>query len=150
MQQELTATVRSVGDSDARDGSNVAEVHGPPGFFFFAIGVCAGLVGVATRGHPVQGTGRLAIPSRTRLQEQKIVTSLGGLLGQVRYGGIRRSSASPRPPCDGTPSASVWPSSRQTPCPSCPYPSDRPPSGHRPGRRQVRHAHILQVDLSSH
>ena len=32
--------------------------------------------------------------------------------GQVRYGGIRRSSASPRPPCDGTHSASVWPSPR--------------------------------------
>ena len=28
---------------------------------------------------------------------------------QVRYGCIRRSSASPRPPCDGTPSSSVWP-----------------------------------------
>ena len=33
--------------------------------------------------------------------------------GQVRYGGIRRNSASPRPPYDGTPSASVWPSPRQ-------------------------------------
>ena len=42
---------------------------------------------------------------------------------QVRYGVIRRSSASPRPPCDGTPSASVWPSPRQTPGPPCPYPS---------------------------
>ena len=43
---------------------------------------------------------------------------------QVRsgMGGIRRSSASPRPPpCDGIPSPSVWPSPRQTPCP---YPSD--------------------------
>ena len=48
------------------------------------------------------------------------------LSGQVRYGGIRRSSASPRPPCDGTPSSSVWPSPRQTPGPPCPYPSDRP------------------------
>ena len=47
--------------------------------------------------------------------------------GEVRYGGIRRSSASPRPPCDGTPSASVWPSPRQTPGPPCPYPSDRTP-----------------------
>ena len=44
--------------------------------------------------------------------------------GQVRYGGIRRSSASP---CDGTPSVSVWPSPRQTPGPPCPYPSDRTP-----------------------
>ena len=35
--------------------------------------------------------------------------------GQVTYESIRRSSASPRPPCDGTPSTSVWPSPRQTP-----------------------------------
>ena len=41
------------------------------------------------------------------------------------YGGIRRSSASPRPPCDGSPSVSVRPSPRQTPGPPCPYPSDR-------------------------
>ena len=36
---------------------------------------------------------------------------------QVRsgMGGIHRSSASLRPPCDGTPAASVWPSPRQTP-----------------------------------
>ena len=46
---------------------------------------------------------------------------------QVRYGGIRRSSASPRPPSDGTPSASVRPSPRQTPGPLRPYPSDRVP-----------------------
>ena len=38
--------------------------------------------------------------------------------GRVRYGGIRPSIASPRPPCDGTPSSSVWPSPRQTPGPS--------------------------------
>ena len=44
---------------------------------------------------------------------------------QFRYEGIRRSSASPRPPCDGTSSASVWPSPRQTPGPPCPHPSDR-------------------------
>ena len=60
---------------------------------------------------------------------------------------IRWSSASPRPPCDGTPSSSVWPSPRQTPGPSCPYPSDRPPSGHRPGRRQARY-HLFQIGLS--
>ena len=47
--------------------------------------------------------------------------------GQVRYGGIRRSSASPRPPSDGNPSTSVWPSPSQTPGPSSPYPSDRLP-----------------------
>ena len=40
--------------------------------------------------------------------------------GEIRYGGIRQSSSSPRPPCDGTPSASVCPSPRQTPGPSCP------------------------------
>ena len=67
--------------------------------------------------------------------------------GQVRCGDKRRSSASPRPPCDGTPSSSVWPSPRQTPGSSCPYPSDRPPSGHRPGKRQARHARILQIGL---
>ena len=46
---------------------------------------------------------------------------------QVRYGGIRRSSASPRPSCDGNTSASVWPSPRQTPGPPCTYSSDRTP-----------------------
>ena len=45
--------------------------------------------------------------------------------GKVKYGGIRPNSASPRPPCDGIPSASIWPSPRQTPCP---YRSDRTPS----------------------
>ena len=48
-------------------------------------------------------------------------------VGQVRYDGIRRSSASPRPPCDSTSPAFVWPSPRQTQGPSCPYPSDRNP-----------------------
>ena len=43
--------------------------------------------------------------------------------------------------------ASVWPLPRQTPGPSCPYPSYRPPSGHCPGRRQALHAHILQIGL---
>ena len=56
-------------------------------------------------------------------------------------------NASPRPPCDGTPSDSVWPSPKQTPGPSCPYPSDRTPSGHRASRRRARHAHILQIGL---
>ena len=67
--------------------------------------------------------------------------------GQVRCGSIRPSSASPRPLCDGTPSSYVWPSPRQTPGSSCPYPSDRPPSGHRPDRQQDRHFHILQIGL---
>ena len=39
---------------------------------------------------------------------------------QVRSGDIRRSSAPPRPPCDGT-------IAQQTPCSPCPYPSDRTP-----------------------
>ena len=39
--------------------------------------------------------------------------------------GQRRNSASPRPPCDGTPSSPVRPSPRQTPGPSRPYPSGR-------------------------
>ena len=34
---------------------------------------------------------------------------------------------SPRPHCDGAPSASVWPSPRQTPGPLCLYPLDRTP-----------------------
>ena len=64
---------------------------------------------------------------------------------QVRSG--MGTYASPRPPCDGTPSPSVWPSPRQTPGPPCAYPSDRPASGHHPDRRQARHAHILQIGL---
>ena len=44
--------------------------------------------------------------------------------GQVCYRSMRRCSASPRPLCDGTPPASVWPSFRQAPGP---YPSDRTP-----------------------
>ena len=58
-----------------------------------------------------------------------------------------RQSTSPRPPCDGTPSASVWPSPSQTPGSPCLYPSDRPPSGHRLGRREACNAHILQIGL---
>ena len=64
--------------------------------------------------------------------------------GQV-WGGIRQISAPPRPPCVENPSA--WPSPRQTTGPSCPYPRDRSPSGHPKGRRQARHAHILQIGL---
>ena len=41
--------------------------------------------------------------------------------------------------------ASVWPSPRQTPGLSCPYPSDRPAFRHRSNRRQARHVHILQI-----
>ena len=36
---------------------------------------------------------------------------------------------------------------RQTPGPSCPYPSGRPPSGHRPGYGVYINAHTLQVAL---
>ena len=35
-----------------------------------------------------------------------------------------------------------WSNEKRT---SCPYPSDRPPSGHRPGRRQARHSHIFHL-----
>ena len=49
------------------------------------------------------------------------------LCGQVRCGGKRWRSTSPRPPCDETASVSVGPSPRQTPGPPCPYPSDSPP-----------------------
>ena len=63
----------------------------------------------------------VAISSDIRYKRRATVS----FVTQVRYGGIRRCSASPRPPCDGTPSASVWPSPRQTPGPPCPYPSDR-------------------------
>ena len=40
-------------------------------------------------------------------------------VGRVRCGVIHRSSASPRPPRDGTPPASVWPLLRQTPGQPC-------------------------------
>ena len=90
---------------------------------------------------------RLSHLNKQRQEECAESTCLDKSSGQVRHEGIRRSSASPRPPCDGTTSASVWPSPRQTPGPPCPYPSDRPPSGHRPGRRQARHARILQIGL---
>ena len=53
------------------------------------------------------------------------------IVNQVRsgkYGGIRRSSTLPHLPCDGTPSASVWPLPKQTPGPQCSYPLDRTPS----------------------
>ena len=48
---------------------------------------------------------------------------------EVRYGGIRRGSASPRPPCDGTPSASVsrWSILQADARPAMPYPSDGTP-----------------------
>ena len=52
---------------------------------------------------------------------------IAGETGQVRFGGIHRSSALPRPPCDVTPSASAWPSTRQTPGPPCQYSLDRAP-----------------------
>ena len=59
----------------------------------------------------------------------KLIKKISILFNQVRvrYGGIRQSSASPRPFCDGAPSSSVWPSPRQTPGPSCPYSLDRTP-----------------------
>ena len=41
-------------------------------------------------------------------------------VGQGQVGGIRRSSASPRPPCDGTHSATVLPPPRRTPGPQTP------------------------------
>ena len=60
---------------------------------------------------------------------------------QVKYGGIRRSSASPRPPCDVTPSASVWPSPMQTSGPPCLYPQI-PPSQPRSMRAAPRHGPV--------
>ena len=62
-------------------------------------------------------------------------------------GGILRSSASPRPPCDGNPSASVWPSPRQTPCPPCPHLSDRTPQ--QPHCYRTPDATIKPVDAPS-
>ena len=56
-----------------------------------------------------------------------MISSVSVNSGQVRNGDIRRSSALSRPPCDDTPSTSVWPSPRQTPWPPCPYPSGRAP-----------------------
>ena len=66
--------------------------------------------------------GQQSVTSRHLSARPGSITSI-----DVRYGGIRRSSASPRPPCNGTPSASVWPSPRQTPGPPCPHPTDRTP-----------------------
>ena len=40
---------------------------------------------------------------------------------------LRWRSASPHPPSDSSPPATVWPLSRQTPGPPCPYPLERPP-----------------------
>ena len=55
-----------------------------------------------------------------------------------------------RSPCDGTPSASVWPSLRQTPSPSCPYPSDRtPPSEPWSVRAAPRHGPALGLNTGS-
>ena len=48
----------------------------------------------------------------------------------VRCRNIRQISASSRPLCDGTSSACVWPSPRQTPGPSYPYSSGRTPRNH--------------------
>ena len=90
------------------------------------------------------------IALRARVVPDKGKTGTRRILSFIQSGqvwGIRRNGVSPRPSCDGIPSASVWPSPRQTPGTPCPYSSDRPPSGHRPGRRQARHAHILQIRL---
>ena len=85
--------------------------------------------------------------SAVQHRNDRWVAATGSPSGQVRCGGICRSSASPRPPCQGTPSSSVWQSSRQTPGPPCPYPSDRPSSGIHSDRRQARHARIVQIGL---
>ena len=81
--------------------------------------------------------------SRTHVQ----VSSAGktGQVGQV-YRGIRRSSASPRPPCDGTRSASVRPSPRQTPGPPCLYLSGKNPT--RKTRASVQGIRIPTMDRS--
>ena len=59
--------------------------------------------------------------SRQNMQTQGLGDRLAG---QVSYGGIRRSSASPCPPRTSTTSVAVWPSPRQTPGRPCPYPSN--------------------------
>ena len=55
------------------------------------------------------------------------ITNASNMSGQGRYGGIHRSRASSRPPCDGSSPASLWLTPRKTPGPSCPYHSDRTP-----------------------
>ena len=65
---------------------------------------------------------------------------------QVRCGDIRRSSASPRPPCDGTLWASVWPSPSQTPGPPCPYPSNgTPPDANMKREGAPRHGPATRI-----
>ena len=56
-----------------------------------------------------------------------MIVGMRTMTGRVKHGGIYRSSALRHPPCDGTTSASVWPSSRYTRAPSYPYTSDRTP-----------------------
>ena len=57
-----------------------------------------------------------------------------------RRGDIRLSSASPRPPCDGTLSASIWPLPRQTPGLAHPCLSERtPPDETRKHASAFRH-----------
>ena len=98
---------------------------------------------------PVSAGGRVPIHStvkrvpNTRWKKIVVVGSIVWAL-QVRPGQVSGHTPEQR---DGTPSSSVWPSPMQTPGPPCPYLSDRPPSGHRPGRSQARLAHILQIGV---
>ena len=41
------------------------------------------------------------------IPETKFVDDCGAKNFRIRYGGIHRSSASPRPPCDGTPASTI-------------------------------------------
>ena len=84
-----------------------------------------GLTGWLDRYHVITGAGRQRSVDDFNGRVDSFHLSRPTYWGHVRYVGVRRSSASPRPPCDVTPSASAWPSPRQTPGPPCPYPSDK-------------------------